>query len=223
MLSVHFARGTEDRKYSCLINMSYVGTRRTIFNGCEWYCNVFFNGISAIHSCTSVCLINLSTMWFCSQGLQLAVRYKSIGLTPIIQFSSIVDRSVHQTRKKNMNFVHLLLFSFVLLASLHWTEGGQSISVDDFLRPRRKEGGQSISLGPLLRPRTDKNGVCDGPGRGISFKCQACCHKCRHNYLRPACEQKCCAVCNFWLKREERPCWVLVCLVPIGKNSKYLV
>ena len=101
MLSVHFARGTEDRKYSCLINMSYVGTRRTIFNGCEWYCNIFFNGINAIHSCTSVCLINLSTMWFCSQGLQLAVRYKNIGLTPIIQFSSIVDRSVHQTRKKN--------------------------------------------------------------------------------------------------------------------------
>merc|ERR1711973_906542 len=91
--------------------------------------------------------------------------------------------------RKTMNFVHLLLFSFVLLVSLHWTEGGQS-----------------ISLGPLIRPRTGKNGVCDGPGRGISFKCQACCHKCRHSYLRPACEQKCCAVCNFWLKREERPC-----------------
>merc|ERR1712013_8719 len=91
--------------------------------------------------------------------------------------------------RKTMNFVHLLLFSFVLLVSLHWTEGGQSISVDDF-----------------LRPRTGKNGVCDGPGRGSSFKCQACCNKCRgrHNYR--ACEQKCCAVCNFWLKREERPC-----------------
>ena len=141
-------------------------------------------------------------MRFCSQGLQLAVRYKNIGLTPIIQFSSIVDRSVHQTRKKNMNFVHLLLFSFVLLASLHWTEGGQSISVDDFLRPRTGKN----TLGPLFHPRTGKNGVCDGPGRGISFKCQACCNKCRgrHNYR--ACEQKCCAVCNFWLKPEERPC-----------------
>merc|ERR1712116_113050 len=84
--------------------------------------------------------------------------------------------------RKTMNFVHLLLFSFVLLVSLHWAEGGQSISVDDFLRPRKA-----------------KNGACNVAGRASSFKCQACCNKCRHNYRRPACEQKCCAVCNFWL------------------------
>merc|ERR1711928_248988 len=99
--------------------------------------------------------------------------------------------------RKTMNFVHLLLFSFVLLVSLHWTEGGQSISADD-----------------LLRPRSGKNGVCDGPGRGSSFKCQACCNKCSNtkvstmfeHFRRQACEQKCCAVCNFWLRPKERPC-----------------
>merc|ERR1712240_769643 len=95
-------------------------------------------------------------------------------------------------QEKIMNFVHLLLFSFVLLVSLHWAEGG---------RPWSMSGD-----------RRGKNGVCDGPGRATSFKCRACCNKCSTNYLlllqttRQACEQTCCAVCNFWLKREERPC-----------------
>ena len=119
--------------------------------------------------------------------------------------AAFTNFSIKQERK-TMNFVHLLLFSFVLLVSLQWAEGGQSISGDDLLRPRRS-----------------KNGVCDGPGRATSFKCRACCEKCSkikvftmfQHARRQACEKKCCAVCNFWLKPEERPCWVLVWVVPI--------
>merc|ERR1712240_609496 len=91
-------------------------------------------------------------------------------------------------QEKNMNFVHLLLFSFILLVSLHLAEGGQSISGDD-----------------LNRPRTGKNGFCDSPRqRGpVSFNCRACCDKCRHNYRRPSCEKKCCAVCDLWQFKPE--------------------
>ena len=57
-------------------------------------------------------------MWFCNQDFQLAGRYINLGLSSIIQFISIADKSVHQLIKQKEKPWTLFTFFFSSLSCL---------------------------------------------------------------------------------------------------------